>query len=278
MFVPGHRRRFLEKCASLPVDAVLLDLEDGVLPAAKPEARRQINEALGTGLIPQPGYIRTNQFGSPWFEEDTAAWHPAMAGICLPKVEDAASLSRAGERLSAYEREIGAPDGGFGIIAAVESARGLIAAPDLAAVGRVVGLILGSEDYALDLGLSVMRESESRELLYARSAIVVAARASGVMAIDGVFPDFQDLEGLRADAGQARRLGFSGKSLFHPNQINEINATFSPSPEELRYAGEVVAAFREAESRGDGAVAVGGQLVDLPILRRAERILGARES
>jgi citrate lyase subunit beta/citryl-CoA lyase len=161
---------------------------------------------------------------------------------------------------------------------AVESARGLINAPDLAAIGRVVGLILGSEDYALDLGLSVMRESESRELLYARSALVVAARGSGVMAIDGVFPDFKDLEGLHADAGQARRLGFTGKSLFHPNQIDEINATFSPSPEELRYAGEVVAAFREAESRGDGAVAVGGQLVDLPILRRAERILGALES
>lgn len=273
MFVPGHRPRFLQKCATLSVDAVLLDLEDGVLPAAKPDARVGIREALRTGIIPQASFIRTNLYGSPWFEEDVSAWDRSMAGICLPKVEDPSVLIEVAERLENYEREVDVATGTFGVIVAVESARGLLRAPELAAGPRVVGLILGSEDYALDLGLSAMREGESRELLYARSALVVAARASGAMAIDGVYPNLDDAEGLRQDAAQARRLGFSGKSLFHPNQIDQINATFSPSDAEIAYAAEIVEAFAGAEARGDGAVAVGGQLVDLPILRRAERLL-----
>ncbi len=138
---------------------------------------------------------------------------------------------------------------------------------------RVIGLMFGAEDYALDLGLGARREKEAAELLFARSQIVNAAAAANVLSIDGVFPNLNDELGLEADVRQARRLGFTSKSTFNPRQIDVINSIFSPQPDEIEYARKIAAGFREAEARGDASVAVGGQLVDKPILLRALRIL-----
>jgi citrate lyase subunit beta/citryl-CoA lyase len=176
--------------------------------------------------------------------------------------------------LGDLERRGGLEVGKLRILAAIESARGLVNAVAIAdAHPRVVGLMFGAEDYALDLGLGARREREAAELIYARSCLVNAAAAANVLSIDGVFPNLEDPDGLLADVRQARRLGFTSKSTFNPRQIDVINQIFSPQPDEIEYARKIAAGFREAEARGDASVAVGGQLVDRPIVLRALRML-----
>jgi len=133
--------------------------------------------------------------------------------------------------------------------------------------------MFGAEDFAMDLGLGTRRSEEAQQLLYARSALVIAATHRRLLSIDGVYPDLDDEEGLEADALQARRLGFTSKSTFNPRQVEVLNRIFSPQPDEVEYATKVVNAFTAARERGEASVAVGGQLVDLPIVRRAERTL-----
>jgi citrate lyase subunit beta/citryl-CoA lyase len=133
--------------------------------------------------------------------------------------------------------------------------------------------MFGAEDFGRELGLPTRREGEASRLLYARSALVVAAAAANVQVIDGVWPDIQDTAGLAADCQLARQLGFTGKSLIHPGQLDIINAAFSPTPDEVAYAQRVVQAFEEAMARGEGSIAFGGQLIDLPIVERARRTL-----
>lgn len=276
MFVPGNRPRFLEKIYELPEppDAVFLDLEDGVTPDEKPAARAHVAEVLRRA---RPGPLRTvrvNAVGTDWFGEDMEAiLGPGLEGICVPKVESAADLRPVVEVLDRAD-----PEGVASIVAAVESAAGLLRAPEIAAAHeRVLAIMFGAEDYALDLGLATKREAEAAELVYARSAIVVAATAARVMAIDGVFPDLDDPRGLLEDIMRARRLGFPAKSTFNPSQVELINERFSPTASELEYARRVADAFEEATRRGDASVVVGGQLVDLPIVQRAQALLALAE-
>lgn len=274
MFVPGNRQRFLDKIYEVdrPPDAVFFDLEDGVIPEEKPAARELVAEVLRRA---QPGPLRTvrvNAVGTDWFRDDMEAIAVAgLEGVCVPKVErpeDVLEVARHLERL----------DGDVGIVVAIESAAGLIHAPEIAAAHpRVVAVMFGAEDYALDIGLGTKREGEAADLLYARSALVNAAAAARVLSIDGVFPDLDDPDGLLADIVQSRRLGFDAKSTFNPRQVELINERFSPTPDELAYARTVADAFEEATARGDASVAVGGQLVDRPIVLRALRLLEVAE-
>lgn len=272
MFVPGNKERYLEKAAHSDVDCVLLDLEDGVLPDAKAAARAMVAAA---GTFQPQRYVRVNAASTAWHEEDLdAVVLPGLDGVCLSKCENADEVVLLASRLSRLEDERGIPQGTVRILAAIESASGLLAAPAIARSSpRIVGLIFGAEDFALDLGLGTAREGEAAELLYARSALVVAAGAAHVLSVDGVFPDLDDDEGMERDSLRARRLGFSAKSTFNPRQVAVINRIFSPRPDEVDYATKVVAAFDEAERRGDASVAVGGQLVDRPIVLRAQRLL-----
>jgi len=272
MFVPGNRQRFLEKIYELetPPDAVFLDLEDGVIPEEKPVARTLVAEVLRRA---EPGplrAVRVNAGETDWFREDLEAIAvPGLEAICISKAESAEHVLTAARALDRFD-----PEGTVGIVAAIESASSLLQAPAIAAAHpRVLGLMFGAEDYALDLGLGAKREGEAGDLLYPRSAIVVAATAARVLSIDGVFPDLDDPDGLLRDIVQGRRLGFSAKSTFNPRQIELINERFSPSEDELAYAREVADAFDAAVERGDASVAVGGQLVDRPIVLRAQRLL-----
>ena len=281
MFVPGNRQRFLDKAIDeLDVDAIFMDIEDGVPPSEKALARDQIAKALARSEGGPARFVRVNAVGSDWFEDDMATvLVPGIEGVCLPKVETVDEIRDVASRLDAFESSSGLEPGTVRIVAAIESAIGLLRAPDTAAASpRLRALILGAEDYALNIGLGAKRVLEARELIHARSSVVVAAASANIMAIDGVFPDLEDDEGFLVDAHQARRLGFGGKSLFHPKQIEHINRIFSPSEEDISYARKVVDAFEEATARGDGAVAVGGQLVDLPIVLRAQRLLELVES
>jgi citrate lyase subunit beta/citryl-CoA lyase len=278
MFVPGNRQRFIDKgLAEVPADAVFLDLEDGVPPAEKPAARQLVASALSRPAGGPLRYVRVNRVGTEWFREDMRELlRPGLDGLCLPKAEETAEVVVAALELDRFEHENGLESGHVRIVAAIESARGLLAAPAIAdSHPRVLGLMMGAEDFALDIGLGTKRERESRELLHARSALVIAAAAVHRESVDGVFPDLDDDAGLLAEVEQARRLGFTGKSTFHPKQVEVINRVFAPSEDELAYARRVGDAFEAAQARGDGSVAVGGQLVDRPIVARAQRLLRA---
>ncbi|MGB3391536.1 MAG: CoA ester lyase [Pseudaminobacter sp.] len=276
MFVPGNKERFLAKAPLSGADGVLLDLEDGVLPGDKSRARAMVAEVLAQDWTGQHCYVRVNAFSTPWlFDDLDAIVLPALNGICLTKVNEADEVRQVAAILSFLEHSRGLPDGSVRILAAVESARGLINAASIGVCHpRVSGLIFGAEDYALDLGLGARREREAAELLHGRSIIVGAATAAGIWSVDGVYPNLDDPEALVEDAKQARRLGFTAKSTFNPRQIDAINDIFSPQPGEIEYARTIATAFKQAEARGDASVAVGGQLVDKPILLRALAILG----
>ena len=278
LFVPGNRPRFIEKALGVSADAIFLELEDGVPVAEKPAARELVVAALGRHAGGVMQFVRVNSMRSPWFDDDLEAiLHTGLAGICLPKVESPRQVEVLAGKLEAFEESANIADP-IRIIASIESAASLVNAPAIAASHeRLVALMLGAEDFALDLGLGTNREGEARELLYARSAVVIAAAAANLFAIDGVYPQLEDDEGLLQDARQARRLGFRAKSTFHPGQIAIINDVFSPSTDEIEYAQRVIAAFDGAVQRGDGAVAVGGQLVDQPVVQRARQLLASAQ-
>lgn len=274
MFVPGHRQRMIHKALGLDADALMLDIEDGVAPAEKDQARRLIGEALAQERRPRGPlrFVRINAIGHRRMEDDLAAvLRPGLDGLVLPKVESAAEVAAVESRVAAHEAACGAR---LRLLVAIESPRGLLAAPVIASCSdRVAGLMFGAEDFGRELGLPASRQGEAQELLYARSALVVAAASARVQAVDGVWVDLRDPEGLERFALQSRRLGFTGMSSIHPSQVAPINAAFRPGAEEIDYARKVIAAYEEAAARGDGSVAFGGQLIDRPIIERARRTL-----
>ena len=277
MFVPGHRQRMIDKALSLNTDAIMLDIEDGVAPSEKDTARKLIAEALGRERSPSSPtrFVRINAIGHERMDADLAAvLRPGLDGLVLPKVETPQAVLKVDSILKEREPRLKVEPGSIKLLIAVESPKGLLNAPALASCSaRVVGLMFGAEDFGRELGLPTSREAEARDMIYARSALVVAAASAHVQAIDGVWVVLQDSEGLLGFARQSRRLGFSGMSLIHPSQIDPINRVFSPAPEEIEYAEQVVKAFEEAAARGDGSISFGGQLIDRPIVERARRTL-----
>jgi citrate lyase subunit beta/citryl-CoA lyase len=279
MFVPGNSEKMTTKALGLSnLDVAMFDLEDGTPFAHKAAARDQTRAILSSPPGGPIRYVRINAVGSEYMEADLQAiLVPGLQGLVLPKLETPDEVRLVERYLDGYEDAVGLAPGSVELIATIESARGLLAAPAIAAASsRVAALMFGAEDFSLDIGLPPNREAEARELIYARSAIVVAAASAHVMSIDGVFPDIRDGEGMERDALQARRLGFTSKSTFHPGQIDVINQVFSPTDADVAYAERVVAAFEEAEAAGQGAVALGGQLIDRPIVERARRVLRLR--
>lgn len=286
MFVPAHRERMVERALGLgefdsgELDVAILDLEDGVPPGSKDEARRRICDVLGRSSRGGAGPARFVRIRPAASDEGTgdldAVVRPGLAGIMAPKVHRADEVTRLAQLLDALERDAKMAHGTVRLIPSIESAAALLESPRIAmASDRVVGLAFGSEDFALDLGLPTKREGEAADLLYARSATVVAAVSGGKLAFDGIWPDITDAVGLRADALRARRLGFSGKTLIHPDQIALVNEIFSPTAAEVEEARRVVRAFDEAVARGEGAVALDGQMLDAPVVDRARRVLRA---
>ena len=277
LFVPGHRSKMVDKALGLNADAVVFDFEDGVPPAEKDTARGLVGETLAQRRDGPPCFVRTQSVRSDALAADfDAVVRPGLAGLVLPKVEEVGDLRQVDALLTERERSAGLDPGSVRIVAIIESARGLIAAPAIAAGPRLVGLLFGAEDFALDLGMLNVQAGEAGQMLYARSAIVVAAASCGLQAIDRVCLDVADPDRLRTDAEEGRQLGFSGKAVIHPNQLKVVHACFDPTPEQLEHAERIVAAFDKAQSRGLGAIAVDGQMVDLPVVDKARRILESR--
>ncbi|MBZ5699290.1 MAG: CoA ester lyase [Acidobacteriia bacterium] len=289
MFVPGDRARMIEKAFRLPVDAIMMDLEDGVAASEKDTARRQIAASLDqvaarlkedASTHTPSRYVRINAVGHERMREDLAlVVRPGLEGLVVPKVETPEQVKIVERILDVREPELKMPANSVRMLVAIESPKGLFNACSIASASpRVIGLIFGAEDFSRELSLPLRREGEARDLIYARSALATAAAAAHVQAVDGVWPDLKDPEGLATFSRQSRRLGFSGMSLIHPSQIDAVNAAFTPTADEIDYARRVLKAFEDARERGEGAVAFGGQLLDYPIVDRARQTVELAES
>ncbi len=274
LYVPGNSPSMVQNCMVLGADAVILDLEDAVALTEKDAARSLVRHALETlDFMGTTVFVRVNGADTPFFEEDIRAIVPARPdGIRLPKTDGADDVLRADALMTRIEREAGLPEGSVVIQAMVETARSLLHAYDVASASpRVSGISIGGQDFAADLG--IRRTRDGGELLYARAAIVTAAKAAGVDAFDTVFTNVNDCDGLFADAAAAANMGFSGKAAIHPSQVAVIHRAFRPEEKEVRKAARVVRAAREAEERGVGVIAVDGRMVDAPVVAQALRTI-----
>ena len=274
LYMPGDDRHKIEKAATLGVDCVCMDMEDGVASNRKAAARAQIGVALReVDFARSERLVRINAIGSGLEQDDLAsalAGHPD--GIVIPKVSSADPLKWASSQIEAFERQHGWPSGGIGMIAIVESALGIVNLAQIAAAGaRLQALVFGAEDLANDIG--ARRSPEAWEVFYARSALVTHAKAHDLQAIDMVYLDFHDLEGLRREAEYGAQLGFTGKQVIHPNQIGPVQDAFTPPEVLILQAQKIVQAAREHEKAGKGAFALDGKMVDAPIIKAAEHIL-----
>ena len=275
MFVPGHQRRMIDKAYGLKLDVAMFDIEDGVPPGEKDAARAMMAETLARPSSKMLRFVRIHPAGTKEIEADLpAVIHPGLDGLTLTKVNCPEDVLRVSTVLDEREEEAGLQRGSVRLLATIESARGLVQAAAIAASSpRLVGLMFGAEDFAMDLGLFNVRQGEAGDFLYARSALVVAAVSEGLQVIDRVYIDIRNPAGLEKDTRTARDLGFTGKALIHPAQIEVVEEVFRPTDAEVEYARRVVEAFEAAEAEGAGAVAVDGQMVDLPVVERARRIL-----
>ncbi len=275
MFVPGHQRRMIDKAYGLKLDVAMFDLEDGVPPGEKDTARAMMGGTLARPSSGMLRFVRIHPAGTKEMEADLrAVIRPGLDGLTLTKVSCPEDVLRVSSILAEREEQAGLERGGVRLIAIIESARGLIQAAAIAASSpRLIGLMFGAEDFAMDLGMFNVRQGEAGDFLYARSALVVAAASEGLQAIDRVYLNIRNPAGLERDTRLARELGFTGKALIHPAQIEVVETVFRPTDAEVKHARRVVEAFEAAEADGAGAVAVDGQMVDLPVVERARRVL-----
>src|ERR1051325_1787013 len=274
LYMPGDDRRKIEKSTTLGVDCVCMDMEDGVAISRKSEARAVIAQAMkDLDFGHSERCIRINSFGSGFEKFDLAA---AIAtnpdAIILPKVETAAQVRSISEYIEIYELSSKLNIGSIRMLAGVETARGVLNLKEIAeADKRLDAIIFGAEDYAASIGAT--RTKDATEVLYARSAVVNARAANELQAIDMVYIDFRDVEGLRLEAEQGAGFGFSGKQIIHPNQVAAVQEAFTPSEEAVEYAKRIVETFESSQSEGKGAYALDGKMIDMPLLKNAQKVL-----
>jgi citrate lyase subunit beta / citryl-CoA lyase len=281
LFVPGHDARKLAKGLDCGADALILDLEDSVPDADKAAARGMCAEFVAAHRERLPLFVRVNALTTGLTQDDLAAVVRARPyGVMLPKCGSGRDVARVGADLSALETRDGVPVGSLRILPIVtESAAALFEMGSYAreAGPRLCGMLWGGEDLATDIGASANRSDGSYTAPFqlARSLCLFGAAAAGVAAIDAVYTDFRDIDGLRVEARAAVAAGFSAKAAIHPGQVQVINEVFSPSDDALREAQAVVAAF--SRQPGAGAVDIGGRMFDRPHLTAAQRILARAE-
>lgn len=265
LFVPGvHHDRFARAVAS-GADAVVFDLEDSVDPARKAGARGAIGDFIAAAAAEASTprlFVRINGVGTAWHDDDLvfASGLDAKAGVVLPKTESAAHLDGVARVLGARV-----------VLPLLETARGILNAPAIAAAAPAPALLFGAEDLTAEIGIP--RTTDGEELLFARSQVVLAATTAGADAIDAVFTDIHGAEALRRDATRARALGFRGKMAIHPGQVAIINEVFTPSPEDIARARRVVEAYDAAQVVGEAVLRLDGKMVDAPVVARARRVI-----
>ncbi len=275
LYLPGNQPDLLPNAGLFGADCLVLDLEDSVPPSRKEQARILLRRSLerhrdffGASELA----VRINPLAGPWGLLDLAELSGALPQVVLlPKCESPAEVKDLDLELGRVESTGGAP-GGTLVIPIVETARGILAAPAIAAAStRVAALCFGAEDFAADIG--ARRTPSGTEAFLARQAVVLAARAAGVQPLDSVFSDTEDAAGFEAYCASSRAMGFDGVGVLHPRQVSAANAAFSPTDQELEEARAVIEALEEAERRGSGVASLGGKMIDAPVARRARRII-----
>lgn len=273
LYMPGDDWKKITKALTLGVDCICMDMEDGVALNRKSEARTTIAKALreldfGT----TEKLARINAIGSGLEEEDireTLAYHPD--GIVIPKVESLEQIQWGSELIEAAELDNGWPLNSVRMLVGVETAKGVLNLKAIASHPRLDAIIFGGEDFAASIGAK--RSESGIELLYGRQAVVTACAAYGLQAIDMVTIDFKDVDKVRREAEFGAGLGFSGKQIIHPNQVAPVQEAFTPADESIAYARRLVEAFDLHQKQGKGAFALDGQMIDMPLLKNAQKVL-----
>lgn len=278
-FVPGGNDRMLHKALGLAADALILDLEDSVPVHNKQAIRAEVGHWLQTtDFGHQQRLVRINALDTEWCMEDLEALVPLRPdAIVLPKVIDAKTVSSIDACMLNIEKQSGLESRSVKLVLiGTEEARAIFHLDTMADHPRVDGLTWGAEDLSVSLGARAKRDADGNYLdvfRYARSMSLFAAVAAEVQPIDAVYVDIRNSAGLRKECEDAANMGFTGKLTVHPDQIDIVNAAFTPLPAEIEYAAELVAAFAQNESEGRMAFSFHGQMVDVPHLKRAQRVL-----
>ncbi|KAM5147487.1 citramalyl-CoA lyase, mitochondrial isoform 1-T2 [Callospermophilus lateralis] len=283
LYVPGNDEKKIKKIPSLNVDCAVLDCEDGVAANKKNEARLRIVETLeGFELGPTEKCVRINSVSSGLAEEDLETLLQSRvlpSSLMLPKVESPEEIQWFSDKFSFHlkGRKLEQP---MNLIPFVETAMGLLnfkaVCEETLRIGPQVGLFLdavvfGGEDFRASIGATSSKETQ--DILYARQKIVVVAKAFGLQAIDLVYIDFRDADGLLRQSREAAAMGFTGKQVIHPNQIAVVQEQFTPSPEKIQWAEELIAAFKAHQQLGKGAFTFQGSMIDMPLLKQAQNIV-----
>lgn len=273
MFVPGNNPGMMQDAFIYGPDSIMLDLEDSVTMAEKDAARLLVHNALKTiDYGNTEMVVRINPLNTAYGKKDVEAVVKAGVHVIrMPKTETAEEVREVEREIERVEKEIGCL-GRTKIMAAIESTLGIVNAHEIAVASeRMMGIALGAEDYCANL--KTQRSPEGTELLFARQQIVVAARAAGIDALDTVYSNLNDMETFRKEVELIKQLGFDGKSIINPRQIEIVNEVFAPTEKAIEKAKTIIAAIKEAEKRGSGVIAVNGKMVDRPVVIRAQRTI-----
>ncbi|AKX93148.1 HpcH/HpaI aldolase/citrate lyase family protein [Neomoorella thermoacetica] len=278
LYVPGNNPKMVAKAPTFPADIITLDLEDSVPPAEKENARKLIRENIkAVGANGSEVYVRINNWETEMTNDDLeAVVVEGLAGVTLAKCGHPDNVKRLDWKLEELERRRGLPVGSIKVSLLIETAKGVINAYESCiASPRVVSAIFGAVDYCKDMRVKLT--SEATEQFYARAHVAVAARAAGIVAIDAPYVAYQDLEGFEKNIREGRQLGYEGRMIIHPSQIEICNRLYAPDPADVEWARGVVKVFEEEGiAKGKAAVSYNGKMVDTPVYLNAKDILAAQ--
>ena len=264
LFAPGNKYELLQKFSKIQPDIAIIDLEDAVPDLEKQVARENLQKYAQEDKTAVTTYVRVNALVSQHFEEDIRSIPPQIAGIVIPKVNDASDIERATQ---AIERNSVSAK----ILVGIETVKGLMSVQDIFGTASVFAAYFGAEDYVHDLG--GLRTDGNDEVLFARTQIGISSRLFGVPVVDQIVADFSDSERFMKEAQQAKSLGFTGKLCIHPSQVPLANQSFSSTPEEIQQAIELLKVYDEAVANGTASIVYNGQMVDEALAKQARRIL-----
>ncbi len=271
LYLPGNEPKFFVNAGLHKPDGIILDLEDSVAPAVKDEAQLLVRNTLReVDFYGAERMVRINQLPRGLTDLKYIIPHNVHV-ILIPKCESSSQITDVEKEIDKIKNEFKIKNEIY-LMPILESALGIIKAYEIASASKnICALAIGLEDYTADIG--TQRTNEGKESFFARSMIINAAKAAGVQAIDTVFSDVADMEGLRQSVLEAKSLGFEGKGSIHPRQIKIIHEAFAPTAEEILKAQKIVEAFDEAEKKGLGVVSLGTKMIDLPVVKKAQRVL-----